>query len=97
MHTSVFHWIKTRGSLEGFGNCLRVHVPVLWTRSNTADVYKVIEHSNLTSEKINMRVTIYFDDMLILSHIIQKAHMSRDTVIYLLQTLGFMINIRKPI
>ena len=35
--------------------------------------------------------------MLILSHTIQEAHMSRDTVIYLLQNLGFIINIKKSI
>ena len=38
--------------------------------------------------KINIRVIIYLDDMLILSHTIRDAHMSRDTVIYLLQNLG---------
>ena len=47
--------------------------------------------------KINIRVIIYLDDMLILSHTIREAHMSRDTVIYLLQNLGFIINVKKSI
>ena len=45
--------------------------------------------------KINIRVIIYLDDMLILSYTIREAHMSQDTVIYLLQNLGFIINIKK--
>ena len=47
--------------------------------------------------KINFRVIIYLDDMLILSHTIREAHMSRDTVIYFLQNLGFIVNIKKSI
>ena len=35
--------------------------------------------------------------MLILSHTIQKAHISLDMVIYLLQNLVFIIDIRKSI
>ena len=35
--------------------------------------------------------------MLILSHTIREAHIYRDTVIYLLQILGFIINIKKSI
>ena len=45
--------------------------------------------------KINIRVIIYLDDMLILSYTIREAHMSQDTVIYLLQNLGFITNIKK--
>ena len=47
--------------------------------------------------KINIRVIIYLDDMLILSHAIREAHMSQDTVIYLLQNLGFIVNVKKSI
>ena len=48
-------------------------------------------------KKMNIRVIIYLDDMLILSHKIRESHMSRDTVIYLLQNLGFIVNIIKSI
>ena len=47
--------------------------------------------------KINIRVKIYLDDMFIVSHTIKEAQMSRDTVIYLLQNWGFIINIMKSI
>ena len=39
--------------------------------------------------RINIRVIIYLDDSLILSHTVQEAHMSRDTVIHLRQNLSF--------
>ena len=47
--------------------------------------------------KVNIRVIIYLDDMLILSNTIREAHMSQDIVIYLQQNLGFMINIKKSV
>ena len=47
--------------------------------------------------KINIRAMIYLDDMLVLSHTIQEVHISKDTVIYLLQNLGFIINMKKSI
>ena len=46
---------------------------------------------------INIRVIIYLDDMLLLSHTVREAYMNRDTIIYLLRNLAFIINIKKPI
>ena len=43
--------------------------------------------------KINIRV-VYLDVMLILSYTIQEAHMSRDTIMHLPQSLDFIINIK---
>ena len=55
--------------------------------------YKVIPISLL--RKINIRMIIYLDVMLILSNAILEAHISQ--VMYLLQNLGFVINIKKSI
>ena len=44
--------------------------------------------------KINFRMIVYLDDMLMLTHTIQEAQLSWGTVIYLVQNLGFIINIR---
>ena len=41
--------------------------------------------------KINIRVIIYLENMLILSHTVREAYMSREAVIYLLQNLVFII------
>ena len=50
------------------GNTLRIHVPMFWTRSSTTVTYKVIENSNITSEKYqhqsdNISTIIYRQDM----------------------------------
>ena len=56
---------------------------------------KVIEIPIFLLRKINIKVIIYLDDKLILSHTIREAHMSQDTDMYLLQNFGFIINIKK--
>ena len=58
---------------------------------------KLLKISISFLRKINIRVIIYLGDVLILSHTIQVAHISRDTVIYLLQNFGFIKNIRYSI
>ena len=40
-------------------------------------------------------VIIYFDDMLLMSQTIEELLISRDTVIFLLTHLGFVINLKK--
>ena len=45
--------------------------------------------------RLNIRVVIYLDDMLILGSTIEELLCSRDTIIYLLQHLGFVINWNK--
>ena len=40
---------------------------------------------------------IYLDDMLLIGHSIEEISMCRDTVIFLLQYLGFVINWKKSV
>jgi len=47
--------------------------------------------------RINIRVMIYLDDMLLLGRTVQEAFQTRDTVIFLLQNLGFIINQKKSV
>ena len=47
--------------------------------------------------KLIIGVIIYLDNKLNLSHTIKETYMSQDTVMYLLQDLGFVINTKKPI
>ena len=42
--------------------------------------------------RINIRMIIYFHDRLLTGHSIEEISMCRDTVIFLLQHLGFVIN-----
>ena len=47
--------------------------------------------------KLYRRIIVYLDDFLILGKTLEKAILSRDTVIYLLQNLGFVINLKKSV
>ena len=47
--------------------------------------------------RINMGMIIYLDDMLLMGHSIEEISMCRDTVIFLLQHLGFVINWKKSV
>ena len=44
-----------------------------------------------------IRIVIYLDDMLIIGRTREKTKALRDTVILLLQCLGFVINQKKPV
>ena len=45
--------------------------------------------------RINIKIIIYLDDTLLIGHSLEEILMSRDTVIFLLQHLGFVINWKK--
>ena len=47
--------------------------------------------------RLNIRVLIYLDDMLLMSQSIERLLVARDTVIFLLQHLGFVINLKKSV
>lgn len=47
--------------------------------------------------RLNMLIIIYIDDMLIIGRTQKEAEISRDTVIYLLQHLGFLFNMKKSV
>ena len=45
----------------------------------------------------NILVIIYLDDMLLIGHTIEETLVARDTVIFLLQQLGFVLKLKKPV
>ena len=47
--------------------------------------------------RLKIRIIIYLDDMLMLAKSIQEILIAKDTVIYLLQHLGFVINLKKSV
>ena len=47
--------------------------------------------------RLNIRILIYLDDMLLLSQSIERLLVARDTVIFLIQHLGFVINLKKSV
>ena len=47
--------------------------------------------------RINVRLIIFLDDILLMEKTLQEMSMSRDTLIFLLQRLGFVINQKKSV
>ena len=45
--------------------------------------------------RLNILIIIYLDGMLLIGHTIEETLMARDTVIFLLQQLGFVVNFKK--
>ena len=45
--------------------------------------------------RLNILIIIYLDDMLLIDHTIEETLVARDTVIFLLQPLGFVLNLKK--
>ena len=46
---------------------------------------------------LNILIILYLDDMLLIGHTIEETLMARDTVIFLLQQLGFVLNLKKSV
>ena len=53
---------------------------------------KLLKVSMTVLRRINIKIIIYLDDLLLTGHSLEELFMSRDTVIVLLQHLGFSIN-----
>ena len=47
--------------------------------------------------RVNIRIIIYLDDMLLMGRTLPEILMARDTLIFLLQHLGFAINLKKSV
>ena len=47
--------------------------------------------------QVNSRIIIYLDDMLLMGRTLPEILMARDTLIFLLQHLGFVINLKKSV
>ena len=97
MHIIAFLYRKSRGNTFGSAGqetytnfCAYV---LAWVRP-----YKFSQnYSKSQLGRINIRMIIYLDDMLLMGHSIEEISMCRDTVVFLLQHLGFVINWKKSV
>ena len=75
---------------------VRVPVPMLWFGTSSHNIHKIIKGSNLSSETSDdITVIIYLNDLLILGKSISEILTARDSVIFLLQHLGFVRSLKK--
>ena len=58
---------------------------------------KLIKVPVFILRKLYIRIIVYLNDFLILGKTLEETILSRDTVIYLLQNLGFVINLKKSV
>ena len=76
---------------------IRTCVPMFWSVFSSKNIYKINENTSLSLEK-----TLHQDDNLLRRKAFDGSHpkgllMARDTLIYLLQNSGFLINIQKSV
>ena len=58
---------------------------------------KILEVPISLIRRLNIRINIYLDDMLLLGRLINEVLIATDTAIFSLQHLGFVINLKKSI
>ena len=59
---------------------IRVLLPLLRAFSSSSGLYKVIKSPYLSPEKLNVRIIIYLDDMLLMASSLEDLLMARDTL-----------------
>ena len=73
---------------------VQVPVPILWFGTSSQNILK-IKVSVSVLRPVMIMIIIYLDDLLIFGNSMSKIFMAGDSVIFLLQHLGFLINLKK--
>ena len=76
---------------------VQIPLSVFWTWSSPNLFAKLIKVPVSILRKLYIRIIVYLDDFLILGKTLQETILSRDTVIYLLQNLGFVKKLKKSV
>ena len=78
------------------GISFRISLPLLWPRTWTKDFHKTAINPNL-SRRPNTCQVIFLDDSLIMRKSLEKIPVSRGTLDFLLQHLGFLIYVKRSV
>ena len=74
---------------------IRISLPLFWTQASFKNFYKIIKSSNCPLEMgQHSNHYLYIDNMLLTGRVLPEILMARDTLIFLLQHLGFVINVK---
>ena len=78
------------------GKHLRVLVSMFWSEPSISDYYftKLLKIPIAILRQIQVRIIIYLDDTLLMSQTINGLEIARDTLIFLLQGLDFVLNLK---
>ena len=74
---------------------VRALVHKLWFGPVPTILKKLLKIPISALKRLMIRVIIYLDDLLILGKSMSELFMARDSAIFLLQHLGFVINLKK--
>ena len=70
-------------------------MPMLWFGPVPTIFKKLLKIPISVLKRLMIRVIIYLDDLFILGKSMSELFMARDSAIFLLQHLGFVINLKK--
>ena len=70
-------------------------MPTFWFGPVPTIFKKLLKIPISALKRLMIRVIIYLDDLLILGKSMSELFMTRDSAIFLLQHLGFVINLKK--
>ena len=90
--------LKSICSFRFVRKLVRVPLTLVWFGTNTTKLFtKLLKVPMTILRKMNIKMIIYLDGMLLIGHSLDEIIMSRDTVIFLLQHLRFFINWKKSV
>lgn len=73
-------------------------MPLLWLKTGTTGIHKIVENScGISTPVLNIPLIIYLHDMLVSGRATEETLMSCQSLIYILQFLDFVINLKKSI
>lgn len=79
------------------GRSLRISLPVLWHGPAPRIFTKLVKIQIAVMRCLNVRLIIYLDDILVMGRSFEKIMMRRDTMIFMLPNLGFVMNLQKAV
>ena len=72
---------------------IRVLLPLLRAFSSSSGFTMLLKVPISLLKKLHVRIIIYLNDMLLMASSLEDLLMARDTLIFILQHLGFLINL----
>ena len=93
--SATVHELKKVCEICLVGKSLRICLPVFWVRTCSQDIFKTIKGTNSSTETAE-HLVIYLHDILLMGRT-EEISMSRDTLIFLVQHLGFAINLKQSV
>ena len=74
-----FSEISGKSEIPVEGESLPIPVSVLWARTYPKNIYKINEGTIAPMRRLNVRILVYLDDMLILASSKEEVIQARDT------------------